>query len=88
MSRTSSSSSSAVLQLMVAGSSGGGTAADTTTLPVALLGELGVSMDSLLRLLTAGFADGFQQPVWMVVNLQVIFCRGGVEVCCGCVCDC
>lgn len=36
-----------------------------------LVRELGVSMASLLRLFTAGFEAEFEQPVWMVVNLQV-----------------
>jgi len=38
---------------------------------VGLLSGLGVSQDSLQRLFTAGCADDFEQPAWMVVNLQV-----------------
>jgi len=41
---------------------------------VGLLSELGVSQDSLQRLLTAGCDDEFEQPAWMVVNLQVWLC--------------
>jgi hypothetical protein len=33
--------------------------------------ELGVSLASLVRLFTADRSDEFDQPVWMVVNLQV-----------------
>jgi hypothetical protein len=33
--------------------------------------ELGVSLSSLVRLFTADRSDEFDQPVWMVVNLQV-----------------
>jgi hypothetical protein len=36
-----------------------------------ILKELGVSGSSLVRLLTGDCAVESQQPVWMVVNLQV-----------------
>jgi hypothetical protein len=67
MSRASSSSSAA-MQLGLAGSSG-----DAGQALANLLAELGISMESLQRLLTAdsSTADEFEQPVWMVVNLQV-----------------
>jgi hypothetical protein len=67
ISRTSSSSSAA-MQLGLVGSSG-----DNGQALSNLLAELGISMESLQRLFTAGFAEEFEQPVWMVVNLQV--CR-------------
>jgi hypothetical protein len=43
----------------------------------ALAMELGVPMDTLLRLFTADALTEFEQPVWMVVNLQAsAACRG------------
>jgi hypothetical protein len=75
LSRTSSSSSAA-FQVTPTGSS-------TEQQPQAaaaaagLLSELGVSLESLQRLLTADCADEFDQPVWMVVNLQVRARVGG-----------
>jgi hypothetical protein len=42
-----------------------------------ILKELGVSLDSLLRLLTGDCNVESQQPVWMVVNLQVCSIAGG-----------
>lgn len=53
-----------------------------------ILKELGVSGPSLVRLLTGDCAVESQQPVWMVVNLQVCVCvcvseRVPVSVCVG-----
>lgn len=53
-----------------------------------ILKELGVSGPSLVRLLTGDCAVESQQPVWMVVNLQVCVCvcvseRVSVSVCVG-----
>jgi hypothetical protein len=56
------------MQVGLAGSSGGGVDPQAT---LNLLAELGVSFESLQRLLTADRCDEFEQPVWMVVNLQV-----------------
>jgi hypothetical protein len=39
--------------------------------PGSLLSELNVTLDALMALLTGGRYDECEQPVWMVVNLQV-----------------
>jgi hypothetical protein len=80
LSRTSTSSSAA-FQVTPTGS-GTEQQPQAAAATADLLSELGVSMESLQRLLTADCADEFDQPVWMVVNLQV---RARVGGCCGAV---
>lgn len=52
------------------GSPGPGGSGRLSELP-ALVRELGASLQSLRRLFSGGASDQVQQPVWMVVNLQV-----------------
>jgi hypothetical protein len=77
LSRTSISSSAA-FQVTPAGSGPEQQPQAAAAAAAGLLSELGVSMESLQRLLTADCVDKFDQPVWMVVNLQVGACMSCV----------
>jgi hypothetical protein len=50
-----------------------GSSSSSSEVPL-LARELGVSVGSLMRLFRADAEAEFEQPVWMVVNLQVIVC--------------